>query len=113
MSHRAAMFGAMSADPVHVTGFLDAAYTRSTLAAVHALGALVEEGAPGTLTIRGPGLRAARDAHIDVGNAGTLMRLLPGWLAGQDGGSAVSIALLRSPHCRSITSSHCRVTACR
>src|SRR6478736_2604658 len=83
MSHRAALFGAMSADPVHVTGYLDAADTRSTLAAV---GALVEEGAPGTLTVRGPGLRAARDAHIDVGNAGTLMRLLPGWLAGQDGG---------------------------
>lgn len=86
MSHRAALFGAMSADPVHVTGYLDAADTRSTLAAVHALGALVEEGAPGTLTIRGPGLRAAADAHIDVGNAGTLMRLLPGWLAGQRGG---------------------------
>ncbi|MDA0182476.1 3-phosphoshikimate 1-carboxyvinyltransferase [Solirubrobacter phytolaccae] len=86
MSHRAALFGAMSADPVHVTGYLDAADTRSTLSAVHALGALVEEGAPGTLTIRGPGLRAAGDAHIDVGNAGTLMRLLPGWLAGQRGG---------------------------
>ena len=54
MSHRAALFGAMSADPVHVTGYLDAADTRSTLSAVHALGALVEEGAPGTLTIRGP-----------------------------------------------------------
>ena len=27
----------------------------------------------------------APDAPIDVGNAGTLMRLLPGWLAGQDG----------------------------
>jgi 3-phosphoshikimate 1-carboxyvinyltransferase len=87
MSHRAALFGAMSADPVHVTGYLDAADTRSTLAAVHALGALVEEGAPGTLTIRGPGLRGAGDAHIDVGNAGTLMRLLPGWLAGQDRGT--------------------------
>ncbi|MDA0141044.1 3-phosphoshikimate 1-carboxyvinyltransferase [Solirubrobacter deserti] len=87
MSHRAALFGAMSADPVHVTGYLDAADTRSTLAAVHALGALVEDGSPGTLTIRGPGLRAAGEASIDVGNAGTLMRLLPGWLAGQDGGT--------------------------
>jgi len=86
MSHRAALFGAMSADPVHVTGYLDAADTRSTLSAVHALGALVEEGEPGTLTIRGPGLRAAGNADIDVGNAGTLMRLLPGWLAGQRGG---------------------------
>ena len=31
MSHRAALFGAMCADPVHVTGYLDAADTRSTL----------------------------------------------------------------------------------
>jgi 3-phosphoshikimate 1-carboxyvinyltransferase len=88
MSHRAALLGAMCADPVHVTGYLGAEDTRSTLDAVRRLGALVEEGAePGTLTIRGPGLRAAAEAAIDVGNAGTLMRLLPGWLAGQSGGS--------------------------
>jgi 3-phosphoshikimate 1-carboxyvinyltransferase len=87
LSHRAALMGAMCADPVHVTGYLDAADTRSTLNAVRALGALVEEGAPGTLTIRGPGLRAAAESNVDVGNAGTLMRLLPGWLAGQPGGA--------------------------
>jgi 3-phosphoshikimate 1-carboxyvinyltransferase len=87
LSHRAALLGAMCADPVHVTGYLDAADTRSTLDAVRALGALVEEGPPGTLTIRGPGLRAAVESPIDVGNAGTLMRLLPGWLAGQPGGA--------------------------
>src|SRR4051795_6216287 len=86
LSHRAALLGAMCADPVHVTGYLDAADTRSTLDAVRRLGALVEEGEPGTLTVRGPGLRAAAEAAIDVGNAGTLMRLLPGWLAGQPGG---------------------------
>ena len=42
------------------------------------------------MTIRGTGLRAAAPAAgvIDVGNAGTLMRLLPGWLAGQPGGGA-------------------------
>ncbi len=85
LSHRAALLGAMCADPVRVTGYLDAADTRSTLDAVQRLGALVEAG-PEALTIRGPGLRAAREAEIDVGNAGTLMRLLPGWLAGQDGG---------------------------
>ena len=42
---------------------------------------------------RGVGLRAARrgDAarQIDVGNAGTLLRILPGWLAGQGAGSWV------------------------
>jgi 3-phosphoshikimate 1-carboxyvinyltransferase len=87
LSHRAALLGAMCADPVRVTGYLDAADTRSTLDAVRRLGALVEEGAPGTLTIRGPGLRGAVESDIDVGNAGTLMRLLPGWLAGQPAGA--------------------------
>ena len=39
--------------------------------------------------IRGTGLREAREPErpIDVGNAGTLMRLLPGWLAAQEGRS--------------------------
>jgi 3-phosphoshikimate 1-carboxyvinyltransferase len=70
-----------------VTGYLDAADTNSTLGAVQALGALVEDRGA-SLVIRGVGLRAAAPVtgSIDVGNAGTLMRLLPGWLAGQDGG---------------------------
>src|SRR6185295_5063115 len=68
-----------------VRNYLDAADTRSTLAAVDALGAGVE-GEAGELRIRGVGLRGARAAAIDVGNAGTLLRLLPGWLAGQPGG---------------------------
>ena len=86
LSHRAAILGAMAADPVRVRGYLDAADTRSTLDAVRALGALVEER-PGELVVRGVGLREARppDAPIDVGNAGTLLRLLPGWLAAQPG----------------------------
>jgi 3-phosphoshikimate 1-carboxyvinyltransferase len=99
LSHRAALLGAMSSTPVRVTNHLDAEDTNSTLAAVRALGADVEAGSDG-LVIRGPGLRGAgasgRSATsepvpdrgvIDVGNAGTLMRLLPGWLAGQDGGA--------------------------
>ena len=39
------------------------------------------------IRVRGVGLRGASSAAIDVGNAGTLLRLLPGWLAGQPGGS--------------------------
>jgi 3-phosphoshikimate 1-carboxyvinyltransferase len=90
ISHRAALLAAMGVDPVRITGYLDAEDTNSTLAAVRALGALVERpDGDGVVTVRGPGLRAAApaDGPIDVGNAGTLMRLLPGWLAGQDGGS--------------------------
>ncbi len=87
LSHRAALLAAMSDEPVTITGYLDAADTNSTLAAVEALGALVERR-HAELVVRGAGLRAATPgAAIDVGNAGTLMRLLPGWLAGQEGGS--------------------------
>ena len=41
------------------------------------------------VVVRGTGLREARepDGPIDVGNAGTLLRLLPGWLAAQEGRS--------------------------
>jgi 3-phosphoshikimate 1-carboxyvinyltransferase len=86
LSHRAALLAAMSDEPVSITGYLDAADTNSTLAAVQALGALVERR-DGSLVVRGAGLRAAAPADvIDVGNAGTLMRLLPGWLAGQADG---------------------------
>jgi 3-phosphoshikimate 1-carboxyvinyltransferase len=86
ISHRAALLGAMSSEPVRIDGYLHAADTDSTLTAVSALGALVERR-EGALIIRGPGLREAGepDGPIDVGNAGTLLRILPGWLAAQDG----------------------------
>jgi 3-phosphoshikimate 1-carboxyvinyltransferase len=88
LSHRAAILGAMAAEPVCIRGYLDAADTNSTLQAVQRLGALVQVGADEVL-VRGTGLRdaAAPDGPIDVGNAGTLMRLLPGWLAAQEGRS--------------------------
>jgi 3-phosphoshikimate 1-carboxyvinyltransferase len=88
ISHRAAILGAMAAEPVRVLNFLDAHDTRSTLAAVQAVGALVEIREH-EVVVRGTGLREAHtpDGTIDVGNAGTLMRLLPGWLAAQQGRS--------------------------
>jgi 3-phosphoshikimate 1-carboxyvinyltransferase len=89
ISHRAALFGAMADEPVVVRNYLDADDTHSTLNAVRTLGAAVEQDSPGCLTIRGVGLHAPLEATgglLNVGNAGTLMRLLPGWLAGQPGG---------------------------
>jgi 3-phosphoshikimate 1-carboxyvinyltransferase len=88
ISHRAAILGAMASEPVRVRNYLEAADTTSTLNAMRALGALVEQREH-ELVIRGVGLREARvpEEPIDVGNAGTLMRLLPGWLASQDGNS--------------------------
>jgi len=91
VSHRAALIGAMADGPTRITGYLDSADTRATLRAVVAVGAEVREGAPDDhgglfVEIEGIGLRGARPAEIDVGNAGTLLRILPGWLAGQPAG---------------------------
>jgi 3-phosphoshikimate 1-carboxyvinyltransferase len=86
ISHRAALIGAMASEPVRIERYLHAADTDSTLQAVRALGALVELRDE-EVVVRGTGLREARepDGPIDVGNAGTLLRLLPGWLAAQEG----------------------------
>jgi len=88
ISHRAALFGAMTDQPIFIHNYLDSVDTQSTLAALLSLGAGIDESG-GQLSIRGVGLRGALEAtggHIDVGNSGTLLRLLPGWLAGQPGG---------------------------
>ncbi|MFL5886407.1 MAG: 3-phosphoshikimate 1-carboxyvinyltransferase [Thermoleophilaceae bacterium] len=89
ISHRAALFAAMTDEPVTITNYLDAEDTNSTLAAIMSLGAAVDE-LEGARVIRGVGLRTAAEATggmLNVGNAGTLLRLLPGWLAGQPGGA--------------------------
>ena len=87
ISHRAAIIGAMASEPVRISNYLQAADTRSTLRAVRAVGAIVHDD--GDIVIRGSGMRNAHQPQvpIDVGNAGTLMRLLPGWLAFQQGAS--------------------------
>src|SRR5438552_15248378 len=88
ISHRAALLGAMASEPVRIEHYLHAADTASTLQAVRDLGALVEVRED-EVVVRGTGLREAREPQgpIDVGNAGTLLRLLPGWLAAQHGRS--------------------------
>jgi 3-phosphoshikimate 1-carboxyvinyltransferase len=91
VSHRAALIGAMADGPTRITGYLDSADTRATLRAVAAVGAEVREGDADDygglfVEIEGIGLRGARPAEIDVANAGTLLRIMPGWLAGQPAG---------------------------
>ena len=88
ISHRAAMFAAMSDEPVAVRNYLRSEDTESTLSALQSLGAGVEDDGNGVVLVRGVGLHAPLEATgglLDVGNSGTLMRLLPGWLAGQPG----------------------------
>jgi 3-phosphoshikimate 1-carboxyvinyltransferase len=87
ISHRAALIGAMASEPVRIRNYLAAEDTISTLQAIRTLGAIVDARSPEELIVRGGGLRNAQPVTggIYVGNAGTLMRLLPGWLAFQSG----------------------------
>jgi 3-phosphoshikimate 1-carboxyvinyltransferase len=86
ISHRTALLAAISDGPVRIENYLQAADTMATLEAVRALGAAVELDRA-DVVVGGVGLRGARepDRAIDVQNSGTLLRLLPGWLAGQEG----------------------------
>jgi 3-phosphoshikimate 1-carboxyvinyltransferase len=89
ISHRAALFSAMCDEPVTIFNYLDSGDTQSTLSAIQSLGAAVDEHGANELVIRGVGLRTPAEVTggtLNVGNAGTLLRLLPGWLAGQSGG---------------------------
>ncbi|HXQ89278.1 MAG TPA: 3-phosphoshikimate 1-carboxyvinyltransferase [Solirubrobacterales bacterium] len=90
ISHRAALIAAMGEGLTRVTNYLEAADTVSTLNAIESLGAdarRYEIGSGVQYLIKGVGLRGAKSSSIDVGKAGTLLRLLPGWLAGQVGES--------------------------
>ncbi|HZB24399.1 MAG TPA: 3-phosphoshikimate 1-carboxyvinyltransferase [Gaiellaceae bacterium] len=87
VSHRAVLLGAIADGETEIAGFGRAGDTDSTISAVRALGVEVDERDVDQLTVRGVGLRGLRppDEPIDCGNAGTLMRLLAGILAGQEG----------------------------
>ena len=87
ITHRAALIGAVSEGETRITGFGRAADTEATLAAVRALGVEVVEDDVDVVRVRGVGLRGLREPEepVDAGNSGTLIRLLSGLLAGQEG----------------------------
>jgi len=87
ISHRAVLIGAVCEGETIVSGFGRSGDTESTIAAVRALGVEVVDEDVDTLRIRGVGLHGLRAPRepVDCGNAGTLMRLLAGLFAGQDG----------------------------
>ena len=85
ISHRAVLLGAIGEGETLVRGFGRSADTEATVAAVRALGATVEEVAHDELYVLGVGLRGLRAGTVDCANAGTLMRLLAGIVAGQSG----------------------------
>ena len=87
ISHRALLIGALCEGETRVRGFGRSGDTESTLAALRALGVDVEELTDDELLVHGAGLRGleAPNGPVDCGNAGTLLRLLTGILAGQRG----------------------------
>ena len=90
ISHRAVLFSAMAEGTSRVSGVLDSADVRSSIGAVHALGAQVslEKQADGSLAGGITGWGAAGPSQpaepVDCGNSGTTVRLLMGILAPWD-----------------------------
>ena len=86
ISHRALLLGAISEGNTHISGFLDSADCRATLDALRALGVRIEQPAARQLVVHGVGPTGLRPsaAPLDMGNAGTAMRLFMGLLCGQE-----------------------------
>jgi 3-phosphoshikimate 1-carboxyvinyltransferase len=85
ISHRALMLGGIAHGATRISGFLDSADCRATLEALRTLGVQIERPGAGEVLITGAGFRGLRgsSAPLDMGNAGTAMRLFMGLLAGQ------------------------------
>jgi 3-phosphoshikimate 1-carboxyvinyltransferase len=87
VSHRAVMLGGIGEGDTVVENFGRSADTEATVGAMRALGIEVLEESDDVLRVRGRGLRGLSPPAqpVDCMNAGTLMRLLAGILAGQHG----------------------------
>lgn len=86
ISHRAVLLAAIAAGESRISGFGRSADTESAIAAVRSLAVLVDEQGD-ELVVHGAGLHGLREPAVplDCGNAGTLLRLLSGLVAGQQG----------------------------
>jgi len=101
ISHRALMLGAVAEGRSRITGFLEGEDCLATLDAIRQLGVTVETPAPGAVTITGHGMRGlvGSPKPLDMGNAGTAMRLFMGLLAAQSFDSVLigDDSLMRRP----------------
>lgn len=84
ISHRGVMFGAIAEGITELTGFLDGADCRSTIACFRAMGIDITQEHD-HVVIHGKGLHGltSPERMLDVGNSGTTTRLISGILAGQ------------------------------
>ena len=85
ISHRALMFGGIAEGDTEITGFLAGEDCLSTLRALQALGVRIERPEEQHVLVHGVGLDGLQPAAaaLDMGNAGTAIRLFMGLLAPQ------------------------------
>jgi 3-phosphoshikimate 1-carboxyvinyltransferase len=85
ISHRALMLSGIAEGVSEVTGFLAGEDCLATLSAMRALGVRIEQPSATQVLIHGVGLHGLQAAGrpLDMGNAGTAMRLFTGLLSAQ------------------------------
>jgi len=103
ISHRALLLGAIADGDSDIRNFGRAGDTESTIGALRTLGVEVTEDEVDRVHVRGVGLHGLAEpgGPIDCGNAGTLLRLFAGILAGQEGKRFELVgdeSLSRRPH---------------
>ena len=101
ISHRALMLGAIAEGSTGISGFLASEDCLATLAALRSLGVTIERPAETEVRVAGVGRAGLRapPAALDMGNAGTAMRLSMGLLSGQSFDSTLigDSSLMRRP----------------
>lgn len=92
VSHRSLMLGGIAEGTSEVSGFLDSADCLATLEAQRRMGVHVERLSATSLRVHGVGARglSAPTGQLDMGNAGTAIRLFMGLLAGQPFASSLT-----------------------
>jgi len=85
ISHRSVMLAGLATGCSQVTGFLPSEDCLASMAAMRALGVAIEQRSATDVLVQGVGLHGLRAAThaLDMGNAGTAMRLFTGLLAAQ------------------------------
>ena len=107
VSHRAVLLGSIAEGTTEVEGFLESEDCLATLNAMRQMGVVIERPGPGRVVIDGVGLNGLEPPAgvLDMGNAGTAMRLSMGLLAGQRFASTLTgdASLTRRPMERAAT----------
>jgi 3-phosphoshikimate 1-carboxyvinyltransferase len=85
ISHRSVMLAGLAQGTSEITGFLPSEDCLASMAAMRALGVRIHQRSATDVAVEGVGLRGLQAAGrpLDMGNAGTAMRLFTGLLAAQ------------------------------